>query len=171
MFQVEVFWVLTSCCSVTAGYQRFSCPCYLHLQGEVKMSAACSSETSVPYRNTATRRHNPKDLDLKHHRRESLKTCLFLIFILSLFVCSCLCLLFLIPALTYAPVPALNHLRHVYPLFLRFLSPMVRSVCVCVCTSLAPTLIHYLLFSSSVCVLLFLCVKAVFVSVRRTPVQ
>jgi len=26
-------------------------------------------------RNNTTRRHNPEDLDLNHHRRESLKTC------------------------------------------------------------------------------------------------
>jgi len=31
------------------------------------MEAARTSETSVSYHN-ATRRHNPEDLDLKHHR-------------------------------------------------------------------------------------------------------
>jgi len=36
--------------------------------------AAWTSETSVSYHN-ATRRHNPEDLDLKHHRLKSLKTC------------------------------------------------------------------------------------------------
>jgi hypothetical protein len=33
MFQVEVFWVVTPC-SVAVGYQPFSGPCCLHLQGE-----------------------------------------------------------------------------------------------------------------------------------------
>jgi hypothetical protein len=32
-----------------------------------------SEATLVSYHNT-TRRHSPEDLDLKHHRRESLKT-------------------------------------------------------------------------------------------------
>jgi hypothetical protein len=32
----------------------------------------------VTYHNT-TRRHNPEDLDLNHHRRENLKTCVSLL--------------------------------------------------------------------------------------------
>jgi len=45
------------------GYQRLGGPYCLHLQGE----------TLVSYYSTI-RRHNPGDLDLKHHRRENLKT-------------------------------------------------------------------------------------------------
>jgi len=59
--------------SVVEGYQRFGRPCCLHLQGEGKLEAARTSETLVPYSNT-TGRHNPEQLDLKHHRHESLET-------------------------------------------------------------------------------------------------
>jgi len=34
----------------------------------------CDDEMLAPYHNT-TQRHNPEDLDLKHHRRESFKSC------------------------------------------------------------------------------------------------
>jgi len=36
------------------------------------MEAAWTSETSVSY-HSSTRRHNPEELDLKHHRSGSLK--------------------------------------------------------------------------------------------------
>jgi len=38
----------------------------------MNMEAARTSETLVPYHNTA-RRHSPGNLDLEHHRHESLK--------------------------------------------------------------------------------------------------
>jgi hypothetical protein len=38
----------------------------------LKMEAAWTFEMMIPYHN-ATQRHNPEDLDLKHHRREILK--------------------------------------------------------------------------------------------------
>jgi hypothetical protein len=46
MFQVKVFRFVTQC-SVVVGYQRFGCPWCLQPQGEVKMEAAWTSETSV----------------------------------------------------------------------------------------------------------------------------
>jgi hypothetical protein len=58
--QVEVLWIVTSY-SVVAGYQRFRGSCFLH-----------NSETLVSY--NTTQRHNPEDLDLKRHDRESPKT-------------------------------------------------------------------------------------------------
>jgi len=47
--------------------------------------AARSSETLVPYHKT-TRRHNPEDLDLKCHRRESLKSVIFLVCLTSFYL-------------------------------------------------------------------------------------
>jgi len=67
MIQVEVLWVVPPC-DVVVGYRRFGEPCYLHIQGEVKINAAWISETSVSYHNI-TRRQNPGELDLKSHRR------------------------------------------------------------------------------------------------------
>jgi hypothetical protein len=66
--QVEVFWVVTPC-SVVVEYQRFRDTCCVYLHFTLKMEAALSSETMVSYYNT-TWRHNPEDLDLKHHRCE-----------------------------------------------------------------------------------------------------
>jgi len=61
MFQVDILWVVTPC-SFVVGYQRFRGPCCLHLQGEVKMEAAWTSETLISHRNI-TRRHKAEDLD------------------------------------------------------------------------------------------------------------
>jgi hypothetical protein len=55
-FQVQVFWVLTSC-SVGAGYQSFG------RRVKVKLKAVRSSEMLVCYSNT-TRCCKPEDLDL-----------------------------------------------------------------------------------------------------------
>jgi hypothetical protein len=57
--------------SVKALEQLYLLPLPHHFT--LKMGVARSWETLVPYYNT-TRRHNPEDLDLKRHRRESLKT-------------------------------------------------------------------------------------------------
>jgi hypothetical protein len=52
----------------------FERPCYLHLQGEVKMEAAQSSETTVSYNTTWC--YNLEDHDLNLHHYENLKFCL-----------------------------------------------------------------------------------------------
>jgi len=59
---VHVFWIVAPCTAV-AEYQSFGGLCRLHLQGEVNMEAAMSSETLTSFRNT-TRRHNSEGLDL-----------------------------------------------------------------------------------------------------------
>jgi len=69
IYQVEVLWVVMPC-SVVVGYQRFGGPRCLHLQGKLRQRGLL--KLWHPYHN-ATHRHNPEDLDLKHHRRESLK--------------------------------------------------------------------------------------------------
>jgi hypothetical protein len=61
--QVEVFWVVMLC-SAVVGYKCFRGSCCPHLQVEVKMEAAWTSEMVVSYNTTWC--HNPElNLDAK----------------------------------------------------------------------------------------------------------
>jgi hypothetical protein len=55
--QVELLWVVMLW-SIMVGCHCFRAPCCLHLQGEMKIEAACMSETFVFYHDTA-RCHSP----------------------------------------------------------------------------------------------------------------
>jgi hypothetical protein len=70
--QVEVFWVMTPSSDVV-GYQRFWGPCCLHLHFTLKMKAAWSSETLVPYHNI-TRHHIPEDLHFTLKREAAMSS-------------------------------------------------------------------------------------------------
>jgi hypothetical protein len=69
-------------CSIVVGCFRGQC--CLHLQGEPlrwrqhaplkRWYVVSRRAVGVSYHDTA-RRHTPEDLDLKYHRRESLRTC------------------------------------------------------------------------------------------------
>jgi hypothetical protein len=61
--QFQVFRVVTPC-GVMVGHHRFRGLCCLHLQGEVKMALAWTSDTVLFYHNT-TEHHNPEDLNFK----------------------------------------------------------------------------------------------------------
>jgi len=56
MFQVEVFWVVTSCCVVLCCVVLCRIPMFQ--SSTLKMEAAWTSETFVSY-------HNPEDLKLE----------------------------------------------------------------------------------------------------------
>jgi hypothetical protein len=62
----ENFWILLLTLTHFSSQGFLSCD-------TMKMEAAWASETSLSYHNT-TLRYNPEELDLNHHRRESLKT-------------------------------------------------------------------------------------------------
>jgi len=71
IIQVEAFLVVMSyseCCCKVPTFRRVVLRPSLG-----SMEVTRSSETLVPYSNT-TGRHNPEQLDLKHHRHESLET-------------------------------------------------------------------------------------------------
>jgi len=53
---------------------------FVIIKGDLKMEAACFSETWVSYRNT-TQRNNPEDLDLNLLRRENFKSRIGLAFL------------------------------------------------------------------------------------------
>jgi hypothetical protein len=69
-FEVEVFWVVTPR-SVVAGYQCFRTPGCLNFHPKDR-GIMYLWNVGISYHNT-TRRHNPEDIDMKHHRHESLK--------------------------------------------------------------------------------------------------
>jgi hypothetical protein len=64
--KIAVFWVVAPC-SLVEVYQRFRGPCRHHPQGERQ----------------PTRSYNPEDSNLHTHRRENLKSYMFLFYILQ----------------------------------------------------------------------------------------
>jgi len=66
----EIFWLVTPCC-VAIGYHSFGRPCCLHPDDGGNMDFRSFGILSHHY---TRRRHNPEDLNLNLHRRESLKT-------------------------------------------------------------------------------------------------
>jgi len=82
--QVKVFWVAIPC-SVALGYQCFSWPCCLHLQGEVNDTGSKGIDIGLEYKrvggggqlvsyHNTIHLHNPEDLDLNLHCHENFKS-------------------------------------------------------------------------------------------------